>query len=83
MWLMACSGASSPSATDDSDEMCPGGMGESACCEGGTSLCGSSFIGELCCSVESETCATCWDGSDGEVAVCLAPGEDCATGPSD
>jgi hypothetical protein len=59
----------------DTDEECPGGMGESACCDEDASLCGTSLTGENCCDVATEQCATCWDGE--EYTTCLPIGEDC------
>ena len=62
--------------TEDSAEDCPGGMGESACCEEGTTLCGTSLTGEACCDVQSQYCATCSDDGE-EYTTCLPVGEEC------
>ena len=72
---MACSGTSEgvPNSTAD---VCPGGMGESACCEGGTTLCGTSLTGESCCDEATEVCTTC-SGSEDVYTTCLPIGEVC------
>ena len=69
--------------TEEAVDECPGGMGESACCEAGTTLCGTSLTGEECCDVQSQYCATCTD-EDEEYTTCLPVGEECdSTGEKD
>lgn len=60
----------------ETGDECPGGMGESACCEEGTTLCGTSLTGEECCESESEYCATCYEQGE-EFTTCLSVGEEC------
>ena len=62
--------------TQETGDECPGGMGESACCETGTTLCGTSITGEECCDSESEYCATCVQQGE-EYTTCLAVDEEC------
>ncbi len=56
--------------TDDTDEFedtddCPGGQGESLCCQEDESLCGTSAssFGEDCC-VQGQVCEQCWSSDD-------------------
>ena len=60
--------------------LCPGGRGESACCDAGEELCGSSGgdYGESCCSPD-QVCVSCEYGS-----FCSSPeSTDCPEGDDD
>ena len=57
---------------DDTDD-CPGGQGESLCCEENESFCGTSAssLGEDCC-VQGEVCERCWSPDDEDYAgLCI------------
>lgn len=58
--------------TDDTDD-CPGGQGESLCCQENESFCGTSAssFGEDCC-VQGQVCEQCWSPDDeGYAGLCI------------
>jgi len=64
--------------TDDTQEFedtddCPGGQGESLCCQENETFCGTSAssFGEDCC-VQGQVCEQCWSPDDQDYAgICI------------
>ena len=78
-------GNSDTEMNEDSDLDCPGGMGESLCCDKDETFCGSgaTSFGEACCSIpDGQTCESCWSPDDMDYAgMCLVPGQECPDQP--
>lgn len=68
-------GTEDTSEDEDNEDTgdCPGGQGESLCCQENESFCGTSVssFGEDCC-VQGEVCEQCWSPDDEDYAgLCI------------